>query len=265
MQLAAQLSVSQSLVAHLNGAMKNAIEKADDGDALQGELLRQLDETQKELGSISDEKVRRAAVGCGRGMGALTDGRTDAPLFFCLKPSPLSPSPTTLPPPTTALITTLTTITHPPTHPPAQAELTRILISAKAEMAESKGQLQKTIKEIRRVMATDASAVSKLVDMEALLAARMAWEGDDAPARGAVRLMSAVFQRRGSGAGGSSAHSFSSPGGGVEGVRSRASGIFAGLRRGSAAGAGGDSHQSSSSSSSTQPGLGPMGGGTGAR
>lgn len=38
MQLSAQLSVSQSLVAHLNAAMKSAVERADDGDAAMGEV-----------------------------------------------------------------------------------------------------------------------------------------------------------------------------------------------------------------------------------
>ena len=80
-QLAAQLNISQSLVAHLNDGMKRAIEKADDGDALSTELVRQLDTTQRELSAISQEKVRRSAG--RRGARAGVRGGSDLPRPRC--------------------------------------------------------------------------------------------------------------------------------------------------------------------------------------
>lgn len=65
MQLSAQLAVSQSLVAHLNAHFKSAVEKADDGDALAGEVLRQLQEARADLGTVAAEKVRGVTGGGG--------------------------------------------------------------------------------------------------------------------------------------------------------------------------------------------------------
>ena len=52
-------------------------------------------------------------------------------------------------------------------------------------MAESKAQLQRTVKEMRKVLDMEATAVAKLVELEAILARRMPWEEEDE--RGARR------------------------------------------------------------------------------
>ena len=75
MQLAAKMSVSQSLVAHLNNAMKSAVERADDGDAAMGEVVRQLEEARRQLQAMHNEQVGAA---CGGGGGGGVGGARNA-------------------------------------------------------------------------------------------------------------------------------------------------------------------------------------------
>lgn len=83
-QLSAQLSVAQSLVSHLNGAMKSAVERADDGDAAVGDLAARLAEARRQLEGMSRDQVGVAGwfylmgVGCfgwvGAGVGVVGCG-----------------------------------------------------------------------------------------------------------------------------------------------------------------------------------------------
>jgi hypothetical protein len=77
---------------------------------------------------------------------------------------------------------------------------------------------------------------NQVVELEGLLAANLRYEAEDGAPRVAQRIMSAVFSRARGGGGGSATAAAGAAAGGAapEGVRSRASGLLAGLRRGAA-------------------------------
>lgn len=62
LQLAAQLNVAQSLVTHLNSAMKQAIERADDGDAAAQEIQHRLDTATRQLHALQTEHAEVTAL-----------------------------------------------------------------------------------------------------------------------------------------------------------------------------------------------------------
>jgi hypothetical protein len=144
-----------------------------------------------------------------------------------------------------------------------QSELTRLLVNAKVELADCKGSAQRVLRSIRTLLADqDASAVSKLVDLEALLAVRFPWEAESSRAARLLHAAGAALgnlRRRGGGADGAVAAAVTTAAGGdgskggtmsPPAARSRSSFLSA-LRRGHAPAAPVSNPTS------------PMGGGTG--